>query len=164
MNATNFLKQMDGLNAMISQKWGITLMRFSLAIIYIWFGLLKPFGLSPACHLVEHAVFWFSADWFIPALGIWESAIGLMLLFKPTVRLAVLMIYLHIPGTFLPFLTYPESAMTQQLFELTLAGQYMVKNLTILVIALTIGGSLNKDSHSVPITKNQIQSIQEFSN
>ena len=35
------------------QKWGITLLRYSLGIIYIWFGILKPLGLSPAQELVE---------------------------------------------------------------------------------------------------------------
>ena len=36
------------------QKWGITLLRYSLGIIYIWFGILKPLGLSPAQELVEN--------------------------------------------------------------------------------------------------------------
>lgn len=154
---------MDGFNAAISQQWGMTMMRFSLATIYIWFGLLKPFGLSPACHLVEHTVFWFSADWFIPVLGIWETLIGLMLLFKPTVRLAVLMIYLHLPGTFLPFLTYPESVMTQQVFELTLVGQYVVKNLMILVMAIMIGGAAkSQGARPVRLIKKRVPAIQDL--
>ena len=38
---------------------GITLLRYSLGIIYIWFGILKPLGLSPAQELVENTVYWF---------------------------------------------------------------------------------------------------------
>ncbi|MEZ4934701.1 MAG: hypothetical protein R2788_21555 [Saprospiraceae bacterium] len=144
MNAATLLKKFDDFNANLSQRWGIHLLRYSLAIIYIWFGILKPFGVSPASNLVEHTVVWFSHDWFVPALGVWEVLIGLALLFRPTVRFAVLMIYFHLPCTFLPFFIFPESAMAQPIFELTLVGQYIIKNLTLLVAAIVIGGSLKQ--------------------
>ena len=51
-------------------KWGLTLLRYSLGIIYIWFGILKPFGLSPAQELVENTVYWFeNPKTFVPILG-----------------------------------------------------------------------------------------------
>ncbi len=61
-------------------KWGITFLRYSLGLIYIWFGILKPFGLSPAQELVENTVYWFdNPKTFVPILGWWEVVIGLII-------------------------------------------------------------------------------------
>ena len=70
------------------ERYGHFLLRISLAIIFIWFGPLKPFGLSPAQILVERTVYWFPADTFVPILGWWEVAIGIGLLFRPLLRIA----------------------------------------------------------------------------
>ena len=145
MNVLTLLKKIDYWSAKISRQWGMHLLRYSLSVIYIWFGILKPLGLSPASGLVEQSIFWFSSEWFVPVLGIWEVVIGLMLLFKPTVRYAVLMIYVHLICTFIPFISLPESAMVEASLQLTLVGQYIIKNLTLFVAAIIIGGSLNKE-------------------
>lgn len=146
MRSLTFFKKIDFLFETITQRWGISLLRYSLALIYIWFGLLKPLGLSPASALVEQTVFWFSADWFVPTLGIWEVLIGVLLLFRPTVRIAVLMIFIHLPCTFLPFFTASETASSDSVMQLTLVGQYIVKNFTLLVAAIIIAGTVNKKS------------------
>ena len=57
------IKSLNDLDILITNfmsRWGITLLRYSLGIIYIWFGILKPFGLSPAQELVENTVYWFN--------------------------------------------------------------------------------------------------------
>ena len=144
MNSLTFSKRIDHLFETLTQRWGILLLRYSLALIYIWFGMLKPLGLSPASGLVEQTVFWFSADWFVPALGVWEVLIGVLLLFRPTVRWAVFMIFIHLPCTFLPFFTAGETASVGSVLQLTLVGQYIIKNFTLLVAALIVGGSVNK--------------------
>ena len=91
-----------------AQKCGLTLLRVSLSIVFIWFGILKPFGLSPASDLVANTVFWFSSDWFVPLLGWWEVAIGVFLLFRKTLRMALVLLFLQLPGTFLPLIILPE--------------------------------------------------------
>ena len=53
------IKTYDELDIFITKfmsKWGITFLRYSIGLIYIWFGILKPFGLSPAQELVENTV------------------------------------------------------------------------------------------------------------
>lgn len=40
--------QIDHSIASFMERWGIIALRISLGIIFIWFGILKPFGLSPA--------------------------------------------------------------------------------------------------------------------
>jgi len=41
------------------KKWGVDILRYSLAVIFIWLGILKPLGLSPAAELVANTVYWF---------------------------------------------------------------------------------------------------------
>ena len=125
-------------------KIGFALLRYSLAIVFIWFGILKPLGLSPAADLVSRTVYWFDAAWFVPFLGWWEVAIGLFLLFRPTVKLALLLLFIQMPGTFLPLIILPEVTFVDLPFVLSLEGQYIVKNLSLIAAAITVGGVVNR--------------------
>jgi len=42
--------------ALWMEKYGTRILRFALAIIFIWFGILKPLGLSPAADLVKNTI------------------------------------------------------------------------------------------------------------
>ena len=64
------------------EKHSVNMMRISLAIVYVWFGALKIFGMSPAGELVEQTVYWFKPEIFIPILGVCEVLIGIGLLIK----------------------------------------------------------------------------------
>ena len=135
----------DG-SSSVMQKYGFVGLRYSLGIIFFWFGSLKPLGVSPASELVANTVFWFSPNWFLPFLGCWEMAIGILLFFRSTVRFALVLLFLQIPGTFLPFVFLPEITFTEFPFGLTLEGQYIIKNLTLIAAAITIGGTVNRNS------------------
>ena len=127
------INSFDDLDLFISNfmsKWGTTLLRYSLGIIYIWFGVLKPFGLSPAQELVENTIYWFDdPKTFVPILGIWEVVIGITMCIKPLIRVSIFLLFLQMPGTFLPLILLPEVCFTSFPFGLTLEGQYIVKNL-----------------------------------
>ena len=128
------------------QKWGITLLRYSLGIIYIWFGILKPLGLSPAQELVENTVYWFDDKaTFVNFLGWWEVVIGFTMCVRPLIRISIFLLFLQIPGTFLPLVLLPEVCFTDFPYGLTLEGQYIVKNLIIISSALVIGGTVRKN-------------------
>ncbi len=60
----------------VLKKISFPSLRYSLAIIFVWFGLLKTLGSSPAQELVANTVYWFSSAWFVPFLGWWEVLIG----------------------------------------------------------------------------------------
>ena len=124
-------------------KWGITFLRYSLGVIYIWFGILKPFGLSPAQELVENTVYWFdNPKTFIPILGWWEVVIGLTMCIKPLIRVSIFLLFIQMPGTFLPLILLPEVCFSNFPFGLTLEGQYIVKNLIIISAALVVGSTV----------------------
>lgn len=110
---------------------GYNFLRWSLAIVFIWFGLLKPLGLSPANNLVTNTVYWFDPSWFVPLLGWWEVLIGLCILYKPLIRLGILLMALQMVGTFLPLILLPEIMYTGGI-GLTLEAQYIIKNLVLI--------------------------------
>ena len=124
-------------------KWGITFLRYSIGLIYIWFGILKPFGLSPAQELVENTVYWFdNPKTFVPILGWWEVVIGLTMCIKPLIRVSIFLLFIQMPGTFLPLVLLPEVCFSNFPFGLTLEGQYIVKNLIIISAALVVGSTV----------------------
>ena len=127
-------------------NYGILLLRYSLAMIFIWFGLLKPFGIRPAQELVENTVYWFDDKaTFVKFLGWWEVAIGVTICFRPLIRISIFLLFLQMPGTFLPLVLLPEVCFTDFPYGLTLEGQYIVKNLIIISSALVIGGTVRKN-------------------
>ncbi len=138
------LFEYDEMIAGTMQKYGFLLLRYSLALVFIWFGMLKPLGLSPAADLVASTAFWLDPEWFIPVLGWWEVLIGVLMLFKSTIRLAILLLFLQMPGTFMPIFILPDVVFTSAPFGLTIEGQYIIKNMTLIAAAIAIGGTVNR--------------------
>ncbi len=146
MKWTDFVVNFDRRMASWMGYYGHRLLRYSLAIIFIWFGLLKPLGMSPAADLVANTVYWLPPDVFVPILGWWEVAIGVGLLFRPLVRGALFLLFLQMPGTALPLLLLPDVCFSKFPIGLTLEGQYIIKNLTIISAAILIGGTVRRHS------------------
>lgn len=124
------------------ERHGYRLLRIAMGIIFLWFGALKPFGLSPAEALVAKATAWIPVPGFLYILTIWEITIGVCFLYKPLVRWGVLLLFLHMPGTLLPLITLPEETFVRFPFALSLEGQYIVKNLVLIAAGIVIGGQL----------------------
>ena len=124
-------------------KHGLRILRIALGIIFFWFGALKLFpGLSPAEDLVRQSTFFVNPDWFYPVLAIWEMTIGLGLIFGVFMRLTLLLLFLQMPGTFLPLFVVPEKVWTVFPFGLTIEGQYIFKNLILIGAGLVLGGTV----------------------
>lgn len=128
-------------------RYGHFVLRMGLAVVFLWFGLLKPLGLSPAADLVRRTVFVLSPDLFVPLLGWWEVAIGIGLLFRPLNRMAILLLFLQMPGTLLPLVLLPDVCFASIPFGLTLEGQYIIKNAVLIGAALVVGGTVHKRSN-----------------
>jgi uncharacterized membrane protein YkgB len=140
----------DAYIATTMRRLGIPALRVSLAIVFIWFGLLKPLGLSPAAPLVLATVAWLPilepAQW-LAAIGWWEVAIGATFLFRVTARLAIALLAMQMVGTFLPLVILPGVVFQPGHipYAPTLEGQYIIKNLVIISAALVIGGRVRPD-------------------
>ena len=127
-------------------RHGVVLLRISLAAVFIWFGLLKPLGVSPAAQLIERTVYWFPPEHFVPILGWWEAAIGVCLLFRPLIRVSLFLLFLQMPGTLLPLILLPDVCFTAFPYGLTLEGQYIIKNLVLISAAIVVGGTVRQRS------------------
>ena len=130
------------------QRNGLFVLRIALAIIFIWYGILKPFDMSPAADLVRKTVYFVPPDLFIPILGWWEVAIGVGLLYRPLNRTAIFLLFLQMPGTLLPLVLLPEVCFTQIPWGLTLEGQYIVKNAVLIGAALVVGGTVRNPTET----------------
>lgn len=139
--------RIDGAIAGFMRRTGEPALRVSLAVVFVWFGLLKPLGLSPAADLVRQTVAWMpvlSPDGWLAAVGWWEVAIGTTFLFRSTIRIAIALMAIQMLGTFLPLLILPEVTFQpgRAPWGLTLEGQYIVKNILIISAALVVGGTV----------------------
>jgi uncharacterized membrane protein YkgB len=144
------LDRIDRAVAGFMEKWGTRALRYSLAIIFIWFGILKPLGLSPAEPLLRATVAWIpflSQDAWVAVIGWWEVAIGVTFLFHRTVRIAIALLALQMVGTFLPLVLLPSVVFQPGRipYAPTIEGQYILKNLIIISAALVIGGTARPD-------------------
>ena len=145
------MSKLDRIDHLISEamrKWGYFAIRLSFAIIFFWFGILKPFGLSAAEPLVLKTVAWLpllAPKTWLSVIGWWEVVIGIAFLFKSTTRLAIGLLFLQMGGTFMPLFLLPEITFQEGRFWLpTMEGQYIIKNLMIISGALVIGGTIYK--------------------
>ena len=125
---------------------GVRLLRLSLAITFIWFGMLKIVGVSPVRDLVAHTVYWVSPEFFVPFLGVWEVAVGLGLLFAVAMRLTLLLFWLQLAGTFLVLVLRPHIAFQQGTLPLLLTteGEFVIKNLVLISAGLVVGGTVRR--------------------
>ena len=146
------MKRLDDLDRRIAgvmARAGVPALRVSLAIIFIWFGLLKPLGLSPATPLVKATVSWMpllTASQWVGVIGWWEVVIGVTFLFRSTLRIAIALLALQMTGTFLPLVMLPGTTFQSGWYPLvpTIEGQYIIKNLLIISAALVVGGTVRR--------------------
>jgi uncharacterized membrane protein YkgB len=126
------------------EKHSVCIMRVALAIVYIWFGVLKVFGMSPAGELVEKTVYWFKPELFIPILGICEIIIGIGLLIKRVIPITIVLLLLHMAVTFFPVFILQTDCFDIFPYCPSLVGQYIIKNLVLISGALIISGKYNE--------------------
>jgi len=139
-------KQLGKLDRAIAdwmRRRGPWLARISLAIVFIWFGALKPLQLSPADDLVRRTVYWVDPAWFVPLLGVWEVAIGVCMLIRPMIRLGVGLLILQMPGTMLPLFILQHTCWVRPMVP-TMEGQYIIKNLVLIAAAIVAGGAARR--------------------
>jgi len=124
---------------------GVGALRTTLAVVFIWFGALKVAGVSPVADLVAGTVYWLRPDAFIPFLGVWEIVVGLGLLWGAALRLVLLLFWLQMAGTFLVLVVRPEIAFQSgNPLLLTVAGEFVIKNLVLIAAGLVIGSTVRQ--------------------
>ena len=125
---------------------GLTLLRVSIGLIFLWFGAIKFWpGLSAADQLATDTIEKISLgligeDFARLSLAILETTIGVGLILGRYIRLVLLLLLGQMMGTVTPLFLFPDVTWSQ-LFVPTLEGQYILKNLVLVSAALTIGAT-----------------------
>ncbi|RLM53531.1 hypothetical protein DVK02_13745 [Halobellus sp. Atlit-31R] len=140
------LDAIDATIASLMDRWSVPALQAALGIVFIWFGGLKVLGVSPAADLVASTVYVVPSEVFVPVLGVWEVLIGLCLLYRPLIRVGLLLLAVQLPGTFLPLILLPDVVYVTFPHALTVEGQYIIKNLVIIAAALVVGGTVRDES------------------
>ena len=117
----------------------------AIFVVFFWFGLLKIFDTSPAnplvASLLERTFPIIAFKDFIFFFGIYEMVIGITFLIPNLERLALFLLIPHMIMTSLPLFLLP-AVTWQGLFTPTLEGQYIIKNLVIIALAITLAAQI----------------------
>jgi len=139
------LDHIDERLIMFMRKISYPLARFALFTVFFWFGTLKVLSTSPANPLVENLLHktlpFIDFQHFIVFFGCFEMAIGIAFLVPGLERLAVALLIPHMATTFMPLIFLPQITW-QSFLTPTLEGQYIIKNLVIIALALSLGAHL----------------------
>jgi len=124
--------------------------RVSIFVVYVWFGALKILGLSPASDLVHHlfnsTIHFMSFNTFYILFAWFEVLIGVMFIIPRLTRFVVPLLIVHMVTTFMPLVFLPGDTWSG-FMVLTLTGQYIVKNLVIIAVAIGIAAHV----HPLPV-------------
>ena len=126
------------------EKRGITILRFSVGIIFLWFGFLKFFeNVSAAETIASDTISFLTFDQIgakisMPALAVLECLIGIGILTKRFMRFVIPILYFQMAGTLLPLVIFPDKTWEAP-FVPTLLGQYIIKNCVLISAAIVLG-------------------------
>jgi uncharacterized membrane protein YkgB len=138
------------------RRWSLPVLRVSLGMVFVWFGALKVFGVTPVFDLVAATVYWVDPDWFVPTLGVAEILIGIGLIGGWLLRWVLLAFVAQMVGTALVFVTLPEVAFQDSNpLRLTVEGEFVIKNLVLLAAGLVVGATIKPQKSQESRVKSQ---------
>lgn len=140
------IQQADTALITFFRRISVPFARFSLFVIFFWFGTLKLIGLSPAGPLV-HMLFDSTLAWLLPfgtfyaGFALFEMLIGILFLIRGTERIVMPLLFIHMITTALPLFVMTSATFTAP-FVPTMEGQYIIKNLALIAAAIGIASHL----------------------
>lgn len=126
------------------ERHSLQFLRYSLVIVFVWFGLLTAAGVSRTAGLVAAAVGFVPSSLFLLVLGGWEVAIGLTLLWRRTVRLAVVLLAIHASVVMIPLALFPGETFVLFPYAPSFDGLYLIKDWVLLGGAMVVGRRLDE--------------------
>jgi putative oxidoreductase len=127
------------------RRYGPGIMRWTLGIVFIWFGALKVLNVTPVAALVADTLAFvpIPASIILPALGVFEIVAGGLLVAGRMLRAVLAVLTGHLIGTFLVLVTQPHVAFQDgNPFLLTTEGEFVVKNLVLIAGTLLVAAAL----------------------
>lgn len=125
-------------------RHGPALLRWSVGLVFLWFGVLKLFpGTSPAEAVAVRAATRMTfgvlpPDAVAPLLALMETAIGVGLLTGLLLRLTLAVFFCHMAGVFLALFLLADEMWQDGFLVPTMEGQYIVKNVVLIAAGLVV--------------------------
>lgn len=143
---TKLIRKLDFYFIAFLKKISVPLSRLAIFVVFFWFGYLKIVGASAANpvvdQLLEATLPFIAFNQFIILFGIYEILIGFLFIVPKLLRLAIFLLIPHMIMTALPL--FLLQGLTWQSFGIpTLEGQYIIKNIVIIALALSIAAGLH---------------------
>lgn len=149
----NFNSNLEKLDALIihrARAWALPFSRFALFVVYFWFGALKVFADSPANPLVnallDKTMPGVAFAPFIVVFGVFEMIIGILFIIPHLERLGIFLLTIHFIAIFMPLFILPQITW-QSFMTPTLEGQYIIKNILLIALALVVLGHMHILKH-----------------
>jgi uncharacterized membrane protein YkgB len=150
MELTQRIGQVDRSIIRFLQKTAIPTLRITLGIVYIWFGALKVFGVSPVTDLLAKTLHPLPEKLVVPCIGVWEMAVGIGLLFRIALRVTLALFFLQLAGTFSTMLRRPQDTFQDNNpLLLTKDGEFVLKNLVLLAAGIAVGSRVHRESEEI---------------
>lgn len=128
----------------------LPLARVALFVVFFWFGLIKLLGLSAASGialtLTERTVGIEHFELLFRSLALIECTIGILILFPRAVRVTIPLLLIHMVIVSSPLFLVMDLVWQSPLIP-TLEGQYIIKNIVVVALALGIA------AHTKPLDK-----------
>jgi uncharacterized membrane protein YkgB len=126
----------------LARCYGITLLRVSIGVVFVWFGALKLVpGLSPAEPLIRATLPFLPMNVFLPFLAIWEMAIGIGFIIGRWPRVTMALMLLQMGGAMSPLFLRPDVIFHMFPFVWTLEGQYVFKDIILIAAGIVISAA-----------------------
>ena len=138
-------------------RYSISLLRISLGLVILGFGVLKYFpGVSPAESLVKATVHIVTFG-LVPAMSritmvgtaTLECFIGISLIIRRGLRATIYLLFLWVLGILSPVVLLPHRLFTGPHHAPTLEGQYVLKDLILFAASLVIATTLYRTTSPV---------------
>lgn len=132
----------------LARRLGVPALRFTLGVVFLWFGLLKIVGASPVAELVGDMVPVIPDRAAVTVVGIVEVVVGVGLFTRWAMRVTLGLFFAQMLGTFLVLAAQPDrSFVGGNPFRLTVLGEFVVKNLVLLTAGVVVAAANIPRSH-----------------
>ena len=124
-------------------RYGLNILRLSLATVFLWFGLLKILNVSPVTPLTEDLISEIPTETFVFTLGVMEIGVGMSLIFQKLFKISIAVMVIHLVSTFSLLVVLQETMINHgNPFLLTLEGEFIIKNLVLIAGALVVASAV----------------------
>lgn len=115
------------------------IIRWGIALIFVWFGALKVAGMSPVEPLLRETLPWIPLQPLMIGLGLIEVILGVALAARRQGLLVPVIILGHLAGTFLSVVSAPGRIfMDGNLALITTEGEFVAKNIVLIGAVLAL--------------------------